>query len=178
MVWAALSLVTLFAIACSSSAPTGNDPPGFVCDYHPSGDGTMSFPEPLPQELGAFDVFVRVLVTGHRQTSPGSELVNIVTIEESVFGEVSKDETLELANELGVCLETGDSYYLLLTGSDATGFSFVNTPRATFPVINNRITLHLDMRRDGLIGDFHGLDPVLFKRRFTEFVERTDIEVD
>lgn len=175
---AALPIVALFFVACSSSTPSGDDPEGFTCEYHPFGDGTASFVAPSPEKLGDFDQFIRVTVTGHRQSSPGAEVINIVKIDERVFGSGFENETLELRSGIGICLETRDSYYVLTEDFGDMESSSIASPWATFPVINNRITLHPDMRKDELIGDFHGLDPVLFKRRFVEFVGRDDIEVD
>ncbi len=169
-----LSLVS----ACSSDETPGNDPPGFTCEYRPFGNGTASYAVPTPEQLGEFDFFVRVRVTGHRQLSPRANIYNLVTVEDAVFGPVSDGDKLELADWEQSCLETGKSYYVLFDEPGVTGFSFLASPWKTFPVINNRITLHPDMRKDELIGRFHGLDPVLFKRRFVEFVGREDIQVD
>lgn len=173
------SLLLIVAVACSGSGPEPTaDPAGFSCEYSPFGGGNASFVQPTPEQLGDFDHFVRVRVNGHRQANPASEIFNIVTVEETVHGSVAEGETLELPDGLRVCLETGGRYYLLINDPVGGIYLRVNGPWAQFPVINNRITLHPDMRKDSLIGDLHGLDPVLFKRRFLEAVGRTDIDVD
>ncbi len=170
---AGLLLVALIIAGCSSDGFEGNDPPGLECEYDPfGGRGDVSTPD--RERLADFDYFVRVLVTGH-STPDRTGLYNIVTVEESVFGPAAEGDELRLHSDVDGCLETGESYYLRIVGGPRL---LTGNPWAVFPVINNRITLHPDMRKDELIGDFHGLDPVLFKRQFVELTGRTDIEVD
>lgn len=174
----ALALLLFVAVACSSSAAGTAEPGVFSCDYNPFGDGSVDFVAPSAGELGQFDSFVRVRVIGHSFGEQTAELENIVMIEEVVSGDLFVGNVPGLRSGFELCLETGDEYYVLARETDENGFLLIPNPWATFPVINNRITLHPDMRKDDLVGDLHGLDPVLFKRRFVELVGRDDIEVD
>ena len=164
-------------ISCTGEEFAGNDPPGYSCEYSPGGETGRDFLRPTAEQLGKFDAFVRVRVTGHEETGPSEAVVNLAEATEVLDGGIAEGADIEVRSNHGVCLETGEDYYLLLTERAGGDFYEIDGPWSHFPVINNRITLHVEMRLDELIGSFHGLDPVLFKRRFTEFTGRTDIEV-
>ncbi len=174
----ALSIIVMIAVACASSEDDGSDSGSIACEYHPFGDSSVEFDTPSTAELAAFQALIRVRTTGHSFGEETAELENVVRVDEVVTGPASEGNVLGLRSGFELCLENGRDYYVLANETDESGFLQVPHPWATFPVINNRITLHPDMRKDDLIGDFHGLDPVLFKRNFVDFVGRDDIEVD
>lgn len=177
MLATALLLLLLVVVACSSSSPATDDPNGLVCEYQPFGDGAVSFTEPTREQLGDFDTWARVrAVTNFEDIGNGAEIDLEFT--EVISGDLAEGRTWRTRNAFGLCLEPGRDYYVLINEAMLGGFLEIPHPWATFPVINNRITLHPDMRKDNLIGNLHGLDPVLFERRFVELVGRTDIEVD
>ncbi len=172
-----LCLLSVVA-ACTTEREVTPGPDGFACQYHPAGNGSVEFTEPTPNELGEFDTFVLVRITGQSRDTETGELGNLGTIEEAVVGGRSEGAQIELQSGFDLCMEAGSVFYVIARDIDPNAFLQIPHPWATFPVINNRITLHPDMRKDDLVGQFHGLDPVLFERRFVEFVDRTDIEVD
>lgn len=164
--------------ACSTDSSTSDGPAGQTCEYSPVGSGTASYARLSAEQLGQFDHFVKVSVDEREHSTIGSVRENRVEVTEVVSGTLSEGDELALTSVTGICLEPGDDYYLLLNDGDNGSPEHLDNPWGQFPVINNRITLHQLMRKDELIGEFHGLDPVLFKRRFVEHVGRTDIPVD
>lgn len=179
-VFAATVLLTVLLITACSSAPSSepSDPAGFSCEYHPFGESPLDFLQPDSEELGDFDLFSRVSITSHEVGETSGGLVSFATVEDPLTGDVSEGDEIELHSDFRLCLETGADYYVLAMSRASGQFFEIPHPWATFPVINNRITLHPDMRKDELIGRFHGLDPVLFKRQFVDYVGRADIEVE
>ncbi len=172
-----MALPAMIAAACSSE-PSG-DPAGFSCEYHPSGESSVDFTQPTSERLGTdFDTMLRIRVTGHEVGESASGLVSFVSVEETVTGDLPDPDSTELHSDFRLCLETGDEYYVIATSRADGQFFEIPHPWSTFPVINNRITLHPDMRKDETIGRFHGLDPVLFKRQFVDYTGRDDITVD
>lgn len=170
-------LFTILAIAACSSEPSG-DPAGFSCEYEPFGASPLDFLQPDPDDLGGFDLLARVRITGHEVGETAGGLVSFATVEDPVAGDVSDGVDIELHSDFRLCLETGDDYYVIADSRAGDDYFEIPHPWSTFPVINNRITLHPDMRKDDLIGRFHGLDPILFKRQFVDYTSRDDIEVE
>jgi hypothetical protein len=166
---------TVFSLVLACSGSLGEDSTG--CGYEAFTDSASSNVSPTTDELSGFDYFVLVEAVEYRAGAVNPGLLNSVSVEESVFGTVGVGSVLELASSAGICLEPGREYYLLLNDLPGSGTMEV-AAWGIFPVINNRITLSQSLRKDDVIGRFHGLDPVLFKRRFVEFVGRTDITVD
>lgn len=169
--------LAMAAAACTNNPEPVKDPDGFECLYNPGGDSAGPAAAPSAAALGEFDQWVQVRVVGHRPATASAALVNLVAITESVYGGLAEGSQAEIADPLGSCLEYDHDYYLLLT-DDADGAHTIKDQWSQFPVVKNRITLHPDMRKDPLIGELHGLDPVLFKRQLTGLTGRTDIEVD
>ena len=165
-------------ISCSGDDFVGNDPPGYSCEYAPVGDTSNSAVRPSAEQLGMFDAWALVKVTGHEETPASGNPINLAEVVEVVDGDLAEGDSIDLRDEFGVCFETGEEYYVLAQERDGGAYFETTGPWTHFPVINNRITMHLDIRRDELVGDLHGLDPVLFKRQLVELTGRDDIEVD
>ena len=167
------ALVMGLALACSGSL--GEEL--VDCSYDAFSTEPATYTPQTQQEFGAFEQFVRVRADSYRQDGNGSGVINSVSVEESVHGSTGIGGSLDVYSSEGICLEAGTEYYLLLGTRSGTPNPSV-APTGIFPVLNNRVTLSQVFRKDDLVGRFHGLDPVLFKRRLVEFVGRTDVAVD
>jgi hypothetical protein len=162
-----------FWLAMACSGPSDDDPNS--CRYEAFDMDSAGYSVPSRQEIEGFAYFVLARAESSRDNGPGT--LNTVSVIETVHGTAEQGSKLDAYSEASICLEAGRDYYLL--GSNSTGPGDLSVaPSGIFPVINNRITLSQEFRKDEVVGRFHGLDPVLFKRRLVEFVGRTDIVVD
>ena len=171
----ALMTVSVLAIvgACSSEGADSDDPPGLVCEYTAFGETGAGSTAPTSTVLDDTDAFIRFKVTGHEDSA-----INLGTVEKVLFGDLEEDSSIEVQSQFGVCLETGREYFVLLNISADRRHFDIADPWSHYPIINNRITLHQDMRKDDLVGNFHGLDPVLFERRFADLTETDRFDPD
>jgi hypothetical protein len=174
--WRFIAFVVLaaaFWLATACSGPSDDDPNS--CNYESFDMDSAGYSAPTLQEVEGFTYFILARAESNRDSGTGK--LSTVSVTETVHGTAEQGSKLDVYSEAGICLEAGRDYYLL--ASDSTGPGDLSVvPSGIFPVINNRITLSQEFRKDQVIGRFHGLDSVLFKRRLIEFVDRSDIVVD
>ena len=163
-----VALATAFWLAAACSGPSDDGPDS--CIYESFDMDSAGYSAPTRQEIQGFEFFILARAESSREGGAGT--LNSVSVTEMVHGTAEQGSKLDAYNEAGICLEAGRDYYLLASHSTGPGDLSV-APSGIFPVINNRITLSQEFRKDEIIGRFHGLDPVLFKRRLVEWTDNT-----